>query len=84
MISSTVLDLPEHREAVREACLREGMFPIDMELHPARDTSGIAVSLDMVDKADVYIGIYAWRYGWVPEFDNPDGISIPRWSSTTR
>ena len=30
----------------------------------------------MVDKADIYIGIYAWRYGWVPDFDNPEKISI--------
>jgi tetratricopeptide (TPR) repeat protein len=47
-----------------------------MEHLPARDASGIAVSLEMVDKADIYLGIYAWRYGWVPDFDNPKKISI--------
>jgi hypothetical protein len=76
MISSTALDLPEHRKEVFEACLDEGIFPIGMEHLPARDASGIRVSLEMVDQADIYIGIYAWRYGWVPDFDNPDGISI--------
>ena len=67
MISSTALDLPEHRAEVREACLAAGVFPIGMEQLPARDATGLAVSLEMVDKADLYLGIYAWRYGWVPD-----------------
>ena len=76
MISSTAVDLPEHRKQVVEACQREGVFPIAMEHLPARDATGIQASLEMVDKADIYIGIYAWRYGWVPDFDNPGKISI--------
>lgn len=67
MISSTAADLPEHRKAVQKACLAAGVFPIGMEHLPARDASGVQVSLEMVDEADIYIGIYAWRYGWVPE-----------------
>jgi hypothetical protein len=67
MISSTAVDLPEHRAAVKEACLACGIFPIGMEHLSARDASGITVSLEMVDKADLYLGIYAWRYGWVPD-----------------
>jgi tetratricopeptide (TPR) repeat protein len=76
MISSTAFDLPEHRTAVKEACIAAGVFPIGMEHLPARDASGIAVSIEMVDKADIYLGIYAWRYGWVPDFDNPKRISV--------
>jgi len=67
MISSTAIDLPEHRREVMEACLREGVFPIGMEYLPARDADAIRVSLEMVDKADIYIGIFAWRYGHKPE-----------------
>lgn len=67
MISSTALDLPEHRAAVKEACIDAGIFPIGMEHLPARDDSGITVSLEMINKADVYLGIYAWRYGWIPD-----------------
>ncbi|HYV23766.1 MAG TPA: DUF4062 domain-containing protein [Pyrinomonadaceae bacterium] len=67
MISSTSIDLPEHRREVLEACLREGIFPIGMEHLPARDADAMRVSLEMVDKADIYIGIYAWRYGHIPE-----------------
>ncbi|MCA1615424.1 MAG: DUF4062 domain-containing protein [Acidobacteria bacterium] len=40
---------------------------------PARDATGIAASLEMVDQADIYIGVYAFRYGWVP---NGQDISI--------
>lgn len=27
----------------------------------------VRVSLEMVDQVDIYIGIYAWRYGHIPE-----------------
>lgn len=79
MISSTAADLPEHRKQAFDACLRVGVFPIGMEHLPARDGTGIQASLEMVDQADIYIGIYAWRYGWVPDVSgvpNPDNISI--------
>ena len=84
MISSTALDLPEHREQAVRACLSEEIFPIGMEHLPARDANGVRVSLEMVDKADIYIGIYAWRYGWVPTFDNPEKSRSRKWSSTAR
>src|SRR5260370_36665343 len=67
MISSTSIDLPEHRHEVRYACAREGFFPDMMESLPARDADAIRVSLEMVDHADLYIGIFAWRYGHKPE-----------------
>jgi hypothetical protein len=67
MISSTALDLPEHRNQVRDACLRQGMFPLMMEHLPARDAEAIAESLRMVNEADLYLGIFAYRYGYVPE-----------------
>lgn len=67
MISSTALDLPRHRAAVKEACLAAGIFPIGMEYLPAQDATGVEVSMKMVDQADIYLGIYAWRYGWVPD-----------------
>ncbi len=66
-ISSTSIDLPVHRREVVDACLRQGVFPIGMEYLPARDADAIRVSLEMVDKADIYIGIFAWRYGHKPE-----------------
>src|SRR5258707_4215280 len=65
MISSTALDLPEHRNQVRDACLRQGMFPLMMEHLPASDAEAIAESLRMVNEADLYLGIFAYRYGYV-------------------
>lgn len=70
MISSTVRDLPEHREKVRDACLCQDVMPSMMEHWPALDTDGIAASLKKVDGADIYIGIFAHRYGYVPKGQN--------------
>jgi hypothetical protein len=66
MISSTSIDLPQHRQEAIDACLRQDVFPIAMEHLPARDADAIRVSSEMVDKADIYIGVYGWRYGHVP------------------
>jgi hypothetical protein len=67
MISSTALDLPEHRDLVKDACLRQGMFPIMMEYLPAADTDAIEESLRIVNEADIYLGIFAYRYGLSPK-----------------
>jgi tetratricopeptide (TPR) repeat protein len=76
MISSTALDLPEHRKEVMDACLRQGMFPIMMEHLPASDAEAIPASLKMVDEADIYLLILAHRYGYVPTASNPTRISV--------
>ncbi len=76
MISSTVRDLPDHRKHVMEACQRQTLFPIMMENRPAHDAEAIAASLKMVDEAEIYIGVYAFRYGYVPKDGNPQQISV--------
>jgi hypothetical protein len=70
MISSTALDLPEHRDLVKDACLRQGMFPVMMEHLPAADADAIAESLRMVNEVDIYLGIFAYRYGYIPKGHN--------------
>jgi tetratricopeptide (TPR) repeat protein len=71
MISSTALDLPEHREQVRLACERAGFAPHDMMEHlTALNADAVTVSLKMVEDADVYLGIFAKRYGYVPDGHN--------------
>jgi Domain of unknown function (DUF4062) len=68
MISSTALDLPKHREQARLACEQAGFAPHDMMEHlPARNADAIEASLQMVEHADVYVGIFAQRYGYVPD-----------------
>jgi len=42
------------------------MFPVMMEHLPASDTDAIAESLGMVDEADIYLGIFGHRYGYLP------------------
>jgi Domain of unknown function (DUF4062) len=76
MISSTARDLPEHRKEVLDACARQEMFPLMMEHLPAVDADAIAASLKMVDDAEIYLGIFAHRYGYVPQENNPQQLSI--------
>jgi tetratricopeptide (TPR) repeat protein len=67
IVSSTARDLPEYRAQVMDACLRMDMFPKMMEHLPSLDADAIRASLDLVDQADVYVGIFAHRYGYIPE-----------------
>jgi hypothetical protein len=79
MISSTSLDLPYHREAVNEAIRRVGYYPLAMEHGSAEaDSNALTFSLGLVDQADVFVGLLAFRYGYVPAdpVSNPNGWSI--------
>jgi hypothetical protein len=67
MISSTIRDLPQHRGEVEEACLQQEMFPDMMEHLPASASDAIRVSLEKVNRADIYLGIFGHRYGHIPE-----------------
>ncbi|MFL5381859.1 MAG: DUF4062 domain-containing protein [Longimicrobiaceae bacterium] len=87
-ISSTVQDLHEHRRSVADAALRLGFMAVALEALPASDSSAVEYALDEMDKADVYIGIFAHRYGYVPagqdlslaelEYDRAGARGIPR------
>lgn len=76
MISSTVQDLPEHRNEAKEACLSQDVFPVMMEHLPASEAKAISASLQMVDSVDIYLLVLAHRYGYVPIPNNPTHISI--------
>jgi tetratricopeptide (TPR) repeat protein len=76
MISSTARDLPEHRKELVEACLRQDAFPLRMEDLPANSDEAAAASLKMVEAADIYVGVFANRYGYVPKVNNPDQVSV--------
>jgi tetratricopeptide (TPR) repeat protein len=66
MISSTARDLPKHRDEVRLACERAGFEPREMmENLPALNNDAVEISLRMVEQADVYLGIFAYRYGTI-------------------
>jgi hypothetical protein len=89
MISSTARDLPAHRDQVRLGCLRTGFEPREMmENLPALDQHAVEISLTMVADADVYLGIFAHRYGTIPagytksitemEYDRAVDLGKPR------
>src|SRR6266702_3965215 len=67
MISSTAINLPEHRDLVKDACERQGMFPVMMEHLPASSADAIQGSMRMVNEVDAYLGVFAHRYGFIPE-----------------
>jgi hypothetical protein len=75
-ISSTRKDLKEHLEAVAETLRRCGYNVEAMEKYPARDDRPRAACEADVAKCDIYVGIFAWMYGFVPVEDNAEGKSI--------
>ena len=65
-ISSTARDLLAHRAAVSRALLNAGFHPIDMANFMARPEGAASACLKEVADSDLFVGIYAWRYGFVP------------------
>jgi len=77
MISSTYVELKDHRAAVSQVVLGLGMFPLDMGDDAALSMDFIAASLDKVNKADAYVGLISYRYGQIIEDPrNPDRLSL--------
>jgi hypothetical protein len=75
-LSSTFEDLKECREAVSKALRQMGHEVIGMENYTANGVQPLAKCLADVAVCDYYIGIFAWRYGYIPEDDNPKKKSI--------
>src|SRR5688572_4256157 len=66
-ISSTSRDLLDHRAAVAKALLKAGYHPIDMADFVARPQGATTACLKEVAESDLFVGIYAWRYGYIPQ-----------------
>jgi hypothetical protein len=77
-LSSTYEDLKDYRGAVFQALRQVGYDVKAMEDYVAADKRPVDKCLDDVAKADIYVGLFAFRYGYVPppEHGNPDGLSI--------
>lgn len=65
-ISSTYEDLKDMREGVYHALRTMGHDVIAMEDLIATDKRPLDKCLADVSQCDIYIGIYAWRYGYIP------------------
>lgn len=66
-LSSTFRDLIEHRRRVSDALQRLGQENARMEIFGARPEEPIQACLNEIDQSDLVVGIYAHRYGHVPE-----------------
>lgn len=87
-VSSTSEDLVAYREAVRDVILAFKLSPEMMELFSAINENAVKVCLDKVSQCEVYIGIFAHRYGFCPkgseisitemEFNKASELQIPR------
>jgi hypothetical protein len=66
-ISSTSADLKEYRQAATETCLRLGFHPIAMEHFPSMPVGATVGSKQKLEEADLYVGIFAHRYGYIED-----------------
>src|SRR5258706_8191861 len=66
-VSSTFNDLKDHREQVRLALRQLQHEDVAMEYYGAEDTRPLDKCLKDVASCDVYVGIFALRYGYIPE-----------------
>lgn len=68
-ISSTFKDLEAFRKTVIEAVRQLGAVDVSMEHFGARDDRPKDECLKLIGESDVFVGIYAYRYGYTPEGD---------------
>jgi hypothetical protein len=66
-VSSTFQDLREHRAVAQVVLKRFGYEDVAMEYYVAGDERPLDRCLADVSACDVYIGIFAWRYGFIPD-----------------
>lgn len=72
-VSSTISDLTAHREAVRDIILSLNLHPVMSEHFPSMDVDAVNACKTRIDECVALIGIYAHRYGYIP---NGSSISI--------
>lgn len=86
-LSSTQSDLADHRRAVAHVLRQTGHQVVHMEEYAAEEQWPIERCVADAAAADVYVGLFAWRHGFVPPAANapaglPDGF-VPGASSIT-
>ena len=65
-VSSSFEDLKEHRAAAIRVLRQLGHEVLAMEDIVAASAAPLGKVLDMVDRSEAYVGVFAWRYGFVP------------------
>jgi tetratricopeptide (TPR) repeat protein len=70
-LSSTALDLTEHRKAVHERLTGTGLFHcVWQEGFGARDSGAVEFCRKNAQGADIFVGLVGLRRGWEPDGDN--------------
>ena len=64
-VSSSFEDLREHRAAAIRVLRQLGHEVLAMEDMISGTAAPLAKVLEMVDRSDAYVGIFAWRYGYI-------------------
>ena len=82
-ISSTFKDLETFRKTVRDAVRQLGAIDISMEHFGARDDRPKAECIKLIKKSDVFVGIYAHRYGYIPQGDSISILQAEYEAATT-
>ena len=75
-VSSTFQDLQSHREQVGRVIHRMGHEDVALDYFVAEDQRPVEKCLADVSSCDLYVGIFAWRYGWQPKENNPSQLSV--------
>ena len=77
-LSSTYEDLKDYRRIVYEALRKSGYDVIAMEDYVAKDQRPVDKCLRDVERADLYVGLFGFRYGYIPptHHNNSDVLSI--------
>lgn len=69
-LSSTYNDLVGYREVAIETIRRFGWLSVAMEDFLSKDERPKDLCLDLIEKCDLYVGIFAHRYGHIPKGDS--------------
>ena len=76
-VSSTSIDLAEHRAAAIKALHQLGHEAIVMDTWPAGTEPPMGRVLSEMERAEAWVGLFAWRYGDVPK-SQPPKVVLPK------
>jgi tetratricopeptide (TPR) repeat protein len=79
-LSSTAIDMVEHRKKFIDAILRMGDLPVAMETFGALPNEPVEVCKNKVGESNALVVMVAHRYGWIPGIDEGgDGFKSITW-----
>ncbi|MBY0280398.1 DUF4062 domain-containing protein [Candidatus Binatia bacterium] len=82
-LSSTFTDLEDYRRTVQSALRQLGAIDVSMEYFGARDERPAGECVRLVrDESDLFVGIYAHRYGYVPDGARSSISEMEYWAAT--